>query len=249
MGDLFWNKVAGAILALLLVIMGIRTFGDAMFHVEDPEDVGYPVDLSAMASSGGEAEEDAGPVDYGLLLASADVGAGERVARRCASCHTFEQGGADMTGPHLWGVVGREIASASGFNYSDALKGLQAEHGQWLWASLDGFLESPRRYAPGTAMSFAGLRDQQDRINLIAYLRTLSDSPVALPAALPSEPNVEATEMADAAGEMVENAGEAVEAAAQDAGEAVSEGAEHVAQEASEAAEDASGAHQEEGGH
>ena len=234
MNGLFWNKVAGAILALLLVVMGIRTFGDAMFHHEGPEDAGYPIDLSAVTTSSGGEEEEEGPVDYGLLLASADVTAGERIARRCASCHTFDQGGADMTGPHMWGVVGRTIAAVDGYGYSDALQGAQAEHGQWLWASLDGFLENPRRWAPGTAMSFAGLRDQEDRMNLIAYLRTLDENPVALPEPLPQEPVAaegEGSDVAEAAEAMAQEAGDAIGAAA--------EGAEEMAQDAGEAVEGA----------
>lgn len=189
MGDLFFNKIAGVVIGGILVILVITELGHMLVKSHAPEELtaettAYPVNWAAL-ESGSTATQEAvieGPTDYGLLLASADIGAGERVARRCQSCHNFENGGANGTGPHLWDIVGRTIASTEGFSYSSAL---QALGGVWDYASLDGFLEAPARYAPGTAMSFAGLRDGNQRIELIAYLRSLSDTPMALPDPLP----------------------------------------------------------------
>jgi len=206
MGSLFFNKVAAALLAVGLVILGLITLGDSLFHTEQPEEFGYPVDLTALeaGSGGGEAEEE-GPTDFGLLLASADLTAGERVARRCASCHTFDEGGADGTGPHLWDVMGRAVGAVAGFNYSGAME----EYAQggavaWGFQNMYDYLESPRRYVPGTAMSFAGLRNQEDRINLIAYMRSLSNAPIDLPEPLAAEPVMQDGEGQPDAGEMFE---------------------------------------------
>lgn len=190
MGDLFFNKIAGVIIGGILVILVITELGHMLVKSHAPEELtaentAYPVNWAALESGATGTQETVveGPTDYGLLLASADIGAGERVARRCQSCHNFENGGADGTGPHMWDVVGRAVASAPGFSYSNAL---QALGGTWGYAQLDGFLESPRNYAAGTAMSFAGLRDQGQRMDLIAYLRSLSDTPMALPNPLPA---------------------------------------------------------------
>ena len=202
MGDLFFNKVAGVIIGGILVILVITELGHMLVksHAAEEltaENTAYPVDWAALES--GAATQEAvveGPTDYGLLLASADIGAGERVARRCQSCHNFENGGANGTGPHLWDVVGRTIASADGFGYSDALVGMA---GVWGYAQLDGFLERPSAYAPGTAMTFAGLRDEGQRMDLIAYLRSLSETPMALPDPLPAAMDVVDTAETEAA--------------------------------------------------
>ncbi|MFW6412976.1 MAG: c-type cytochrome [Oceanicaulis sp.] len=226
MGDLFFNKVAGAILAIFLIVLGLQTLGHGLYDAESPETPAYPIDLSVLdaAGGGGEAEEE-GPVDFGLLLASADVSAGERVARRCASCHTFEEGGADGTGPHLWGVMGREVAEVSGFNYSQAMQDYASGGVEWLYQNMYDYLESPRQYVPGTAMSFAGLRDQQDRINIIAYMRSLSNDPIALPEPLPAEETAAAEAEGEAAeGDAVAEAGEGEAAEGEGPAETETEG-------------------------
>ena len=190
MGDLFWNKVAGAILAILLIVLGLRTFGEGLFgHPDDHGELAYPIDLTALegAGAGAAEEEEEGPTDYGALLAAADISAGERVANRCTSCHTFEQGGRNGTGPNLWNTVMNPVASAEGFNYSAAMEEFAAGGTVWSYEHLDGFLANPRSYVSGTAMSFAGLRNEEDRMNLIAWMRTLSDNPAPLPEPLPEE--------------------------------------------------------------
>lgn len=200
MGDLFWNKVFGVLLALFLVVMGLRTLVDVIYHADAPETLAYPIDLSAIGAVSAPAEEEVeGPVDFGLLLASADISAGERVSRRCAACHTFDEGGADGTGPHMWDVMGREVAAVDGFNYSGAMRDYAEGGVQWLYQNMYDYLESPRNYVPGTAMSFAGLRNQEDRINIIAYMRSLSNNPIALPDPLAAADSVE-----EAAPEVVE---------------------------------------------
>lgn len=117
-------------------------------------------------------------VDLGTLLAAADVTKGQQTAQVCTSCHTFEQGGADRTGPSLWGVVGRNVGSHPGFAYSDALK---AQSGPWTYERLDHWLTNPAKAVPGTKMGFAGIHNPQDRANVIAYLSTLGASRIPFP--------------------------------------------------------------------
>ena len=119
-------------------------------------------------------------VDLATLLASADPQKGRQTAQVCTSCHTFEQGGPDRTGPNLWGVVGRNVASRKTFTYSSAFT---AQTGSWTYERLDHYLTSPAKAVPGNKMPFAGLRKADDRANVIAFLSTLSASPVPFPKA------------------------------------------------------------------
>jgi cytochrome c len=130
-----------------------------------------------VAADGAEAEAPAD--DLAAMLASAEEAAGEKVAKKCAACHTFDQGGANKVGPNLWSVLDRPIASVEGFKYSDALTGMSSD--AWTYDSLDAFLEKPKDFAPGTKMTFAGLKKMKDRANLIIYMRYMSDSPAPLP--------------------------------------------------------------------
>lgn len=118
--------------------------------------------------------------DLGTLLAASNAASGERTGKLCASCHTFDRGGQNRTGPNLWGVVGRDIASA-GFAYSGAMTG---QPGNWTYESLDHFLTSPAKAVPGTKMTFAGIRNPVDRANLLAWLGTLNAAPAPFPKAL-----------------------------------------------------------------
>lgn len=104
-------------------------------------------------------------------LAQGDADAGEAAFRKCRACHKLDDG-ANGVGPHLYGVMGREIAGVDGFNYSDAMAGLD---GTWTPEEMDAWLENPRGYAPGNKMSFAGVRDLQERADLITYLQTIGD--------------------------------------------------------------------------
>jgi cytochrome c len=119
-------------------------------------------------------------VDLATLLGSADAQKGRQTAQVCASCHTFEQGGPDRTGPNLWGVVGRPVASRKTFTYSAAFT---AQTGGWTYERLDHYLTSPAKAIPGNKMPFAGIRKADDRANVIAFLSTLSASPVPFPKA------------------------------------------------------------------
>ena len=121
------------------------------------------------------------PVPLEIRLARADVAKGERSARKCAACHTLDKGGPVRVGPNLWGIVGRPPARAEGFDYSDAMKAKAAKTPAWTFEEIDNFIVNPQQRVPGTRMTFTGLPDQQERADVIAYLRTLSDNPLPLP--------------------------------------------------------------------
>lgn len=181
---MFFNKVAAALLMALLLFFGLPQLGKALLggghhaagHGEEAANPfpQYPIDFSAQ---GGGAVEAAAPVDFATLLAAADPKAGERRAALCKSCHTFEKGGANGTGPDLWDIVDRPLGHSPGFNYTAALK---AAGGAWTYDRLSAFLENSQSYIPGTAMVQRFPKAEQ-RAELIAYLRTLSDNPKPLP--------------------------------------------------------------------
>jgi len=125
------------------------------------------------------------PADLGTLLAAADPKKGQQTAMVCASCHTFDSGGPDHTGPNLYGLVGRNIASHGSFAYSSAFK---AQTGPWTYDRLDHYLSSPQKAVPGNKMAFNGIRRAEDRANVIAYLSTLSAAPAPFPK--PEKPKV-----------------------------------------------------------
>jgi len=123
------------------------------------------------------------PLDLPTRLARADVAKGERSVSKCAICHTIEKDGPVRIGPNLWGVVGRPVAKAAGFSYSDGMKEKGEKTGTWVPNELDIFLTKPENVVPGTRMTFPGLPDQQERADVITYLNTQSDNPLPLPKA------------------------------------------------------------------
>ncbi len=178
------NMGVGALLGTVFVLMSVSIASEGIFHSGAPEKEGFAI---VAEEAGGEAaggDEAAKAVPIATLLASADAGAGETVFKKCASCHTGEKGGPNKVGPNLWDVVNRPIASHEGFSYSAGMTTFSEGHKVvWDFDHLNFFLEAPKKHVPGTAMGFAGLKKDDERANLIAYLRTLSDNPAPLPTA------------------------------------------------------------------
>ena len=174
------NKIIGALLGTVFVIFSITLVAESLFAAHPPETPGYAIE--AAEDDGGEgpaaAEE---TVSIAALLQDADPAAGESAFRKCQACHTPDQGGANKVGPNLWDIVNRPIASHEGFSYSSAMREFAADGATWDYDHLNEFLLAPKSYVKGTAMAFAGLRKDDERANVIAYLRTLAGSPAPLP--------------------------------------------------------------------
>ncbi|MCG6858739.1 MAG: cytochrome c family protein [Salaquimonas sp.] len=176
-------KIAMAVLGTIFVMFGLSIITEAIFSSEPPETPGYAI--AAVEPSGGEATKAASGPAYDPiipLLASANVEDGMKISKKCQACHNFDKGGPNKVGPNLYGVVGRPIASHEGFSYSSGMQAFGAGK-TWTYKELNGFLWNPKKHVKGTAMGFAGLKKTQDRADIIAYLRTLSDNPVPLPEA------------------------------------------------------------------
>ncbi len=171
------NKVAAAVLTAGLLAMTAGFIASFVYHPSTPAEDAFVI---AVEDTGpGPAPVAAGPEPIEALLASADLAKGKKLTKKCASCHKFEKGGANGTGPALWNVVGRSKAGADGFTkYSS---GMKEQGGEWTYADLNLFLYKPKDYIKGTVMAFKGLKKTQDRANLIAYLRTMADNPAPLP--------------------------------------------------------------------
>lgn len=185
------NKVAGAALGALLFAVGSGFVAELIYHPKPAGSAGYALpEPQAKAGGGAAPEAKAEPLPIRLASASADKG--QSAAKKCASCHSFEKGGPNKVGPHLWGVVDRQRAHEGGFEYSAALK---EKGGTWTYDELDHFLANPKGYVPGTKMAFAGITSPAERADVILYLRSLADSPAPLPAA---EKKAEAEKPAEA---------------------------------------------------
>jgi cytochrome c len=169
MSNLSFNKIAGAVLATALAIVGLREVTTGLFSSEAPAKPGYLIEATVEGGEGAAAV-DVIP-DFGTVLPAADLKAGEAVFAKCQSCHNVANGGANGTGPNLWGVIGQKPGSHAGFAYSAAMTDFGTKQAVWDDTHMYEFLKAPQKYISGTKMSFVGLKKSEDRVNMIAYLR------------------------------------------------------------------------------
>jgi cytochrome c len=170
------NQVSLAVLGSVLFAMLLVAFSNLVFAPQNPAVPGFLLPTSSPASAPAAPAAPEAPLP--ALLAKADAKKGEQFAKVCQTCHNFEKGAGAKIGPPLFGVVGRPIASVPGFSYSDSLK---AVGGDWTYEAINKMITNPKSEAPGTKMSFPGEADPQKRADILAYLQTLSDSPVPFP--------------------------------------------------------------------
>jgi cytochrome c len=168
------NKILGALLGTCLVLVSMHIASGAIFAPETPAKPGYVIEVKAEAPQGG-APAAAVATPIATLLATASAERGANVAKQCQACHNFQEGAGAKIGPDLYGIVGRPVASVSGFSYSAPLK---AKGGSWTFDELNKWLTKPSADVPGTAMTFAGISNEKQRADVIAYLDSLSANPV-----------------------------------------------------------------------
>ncbi|HEY6335112.1 MAG TPA: cytochrome c family protein [Alphaproteobacteria bacterium] len=174
-----FNKIAGSVLMTLLIVTVIGHIGNIL--VPEPAEgaksvLAAPEGASAAPTQEANAPAAIPPIEP--LLAKANPAAGEKTAKVCQTCHNFAEGKGPKIGPDLYGVVGAKVARSENFQYSDGLKKLG---GEWTFDQLNKWLSGPSKLVPGTKMTFAGIKNDQERADVIAYLNTLSDKPLPLP--------------------------------------------------------------------
>ena len=175
------NKIIAAVLLTALIVIGIGKFTDILFHVEKPKETAYKVEglETAVAQTSSKSETKIEEkVNIVQLLALGDMGHGEKVFKKCSACHMIADGGKNMIGPNLWGVIGRNAGAISDYKYSKAMIAYGKE---WTFEEMNSYLIKPQAYIKGTKMAFAGLRKEKDRASVILYMNSKSNSPKPLP--------------------------------------------------------------------
>lgn len=185
-----FNKIAGAILGTLLFVLGTNKLLAMAYAPEIPEKKSYVVE--GVVEEGAAQTAAAAPAEpekpLPVLLAAADPEKGKKITGQCISCHSFEKGGPNKTGPNLYGVLGNHFAHLDGYPYSDGFKAEHAKGRTWSYEDLFHYLKDPKAVVPGNKMAFAGLKKPEQRADVIAYLRTMEDNPPPLPPVGPETP-------------------------------------------------------------
>ena len=169
------QKIISAILITVLVVFGIGKISDFIFDKDEDSVVAYKVDPPESDIVKNEAEAS---LDLKAMFALADLAHGEKVFKKCAACHSINQGGGNKIGPKLWNVMFRSVGAVEDYKYSKALISYKKE---WNWEEMNGFLIKPSSWIKGNKMGFAGLKDEKDRASVILYLNQNSDNPKVLP--------------------------------------------------------------------
>jgi len=183
MNSSYVNMGVGALLATLFVLKSVSLASGFIFHSEAPEKPGFAIVATEEPAAGGDKAAAAKPeTPIAQLLQKADAKVGETIFKKCQACHSGEKGGPNKVGPDLWGIVDRPVGEHEGFAYSSGMKDFSKGGSEkWTYDHLYHFLAAPKKFVAGTAMGFAGLPKEEDRANVIAYLRTLADTPQPLP--------------------------------------------------------------------
>lgn len=187
-----FNKIIGAVLGTLLFVMGVGFVAEAIYAPREDVGPGYalPEPEPVVAAETGAPAVAAVPL--ATLLASADATRGQAAVRKCQSCHNFGEGEPSKQGPHLYGVVGRPEGSIADFAYSDGMKAHNAEGDIWTYENINTFITAPKAYVEGTKMNFSGVKSPEERADILAYLQTLSATPVPFPTADAAAPAADA---------------------------------------------------------
>ena len=171
------NKIITAVLLVFLVVFGVGKISDLVFEVKKPDIDGYKVEVNIGGTTATQASSES-QVDIAALLAMGDVEHGKKVFKKCAACHSINQGGKNKIGPKLWNVMFRPVGSITDYKYSKALSGYKKD---LTWEEMNGFLIKPSTWIKGNKMGFAGLKSEKDRASVILYLNQNSDNPKVLP--------------------------------------------------------------------
>ena len=176
------NKILASIIVAIIIFVIIGLVGNLVVKInyDEPQITAYKIDIpeTSADSSTQTSTNDKMVESISLLLAGASLEQGEKIFKKCGSCHNYKKGGKSKIGPNLWDLINRQKASVSGFAYSKALSDYG---GKWTFEELNEFLYKPKEYISGTKMNFAGLKDVEDRADLILWLRQQSDNPIPLP--------------------------------------------------------------------
>ena len=170
------NKIIAAVLMVVILVIGIDKVSDIIFHVEKPKTPGYAVDIEQASTTSTETTEE--KINITAFMTMGDVATGEKVFKKCKSCHSIKQGGGNKIGPALWNVMFRKVGSIADYKYSKALTSYGKE---WSWEEMNGFLIKPSKWIPNNKMGFAGINSEKDRASVILYLNQNSDNPKPLP--------------------------------------------------------------------
>lgn len=181
MSDLFWNKIFAGIFVALIVMKTGSMISEKIVHSSDLEKPVYIIDTTSFQNTPAldNANGEELIPDIKVHLLKGDPHNGEKVFKKCLQCHTTGKGEAHKIGPNLWDIVSKPYAHEAGFPYSSAFKDLKGK--TWTFDDLNHFLYKPKKHVPGTKMSFVGIKDDQDRADVILYLRNQSDNPLKLP--------------------------------------------------------------------